>query len=147
MKTLNLTLRTILLTLALVSTATTALAYDFMVNGIYYKINGNEAIVTYQYDDYYYNNGIRIYKYYNNSTGYITIPKAVTYNGVTYTVTAIGDNAYCHTNSLGISGISFPITVTSIGKNAFYDCDQLLEIIIPDSVKIIESGAFYDCNK
>ena len=53
MKTLNLTLRTILLALVLVSTATSALAYDMKVNGICYNINGNEATVTYlQYYNY-----------------------------------------------------------------------------------------------
>ena len=49
MKSLNQTLRTILLALAFIGTATTATAYDFMVNGIYYNINGDEAIVTYRY--------------------------------------------------------------------------------------------------
>ena len=44
MKTLNLTLRTILLTLVLVSTTNTAFAYDFVVKGIYYNISGDEAI-------------------------------------------------------------------------------------------------------
>ena len=54
MKTLNLTLRTILLALVLVSTATSALAYDMKVNGICYNINGDEATVTYkrQYKEY-----------------------------------------------------------------------------------------------
>ena len=134
------------MTIALVSTASTALAYDMYVNGIYYNINGDEATVTYQYRDYYYNSGNPYYKYYNNSTGYITIPETVTYNGKTYTVTTIGDFAYCHTNSAGISGVSIPNTVTSIGVYAFQDCDQLLDINIPESVESIGEGAFYDCD-
>ena len=48
MKSLNLTLRTILLALALVSTTNTAFAYHFVVKDIYYNIiNGDEASVTY----------------------------------------------------------------------------------------------------
>ena len=47
MKTLNHTLRTILLALAFIGTAATAIAYNFMVNGIYYNKNGNNASVTY----------------------------------------------------------------------------------------------------
>ena len=61
MKTFTLTLRTILLTLVLVSTATTALAYDMQVNGVCYNINGNEATVTYlHYDSAYGTNGYHI---------------------------------------------------------------------------------------
>ena len=51
MKTLNITLRNILLTFSLVST-TTAFPYDMKVDGVCYNINGNEATVTYlQYYD------------------------------------------------------------------------------------------------
>ncbi|MBR5673147.1 MAG: leucine-rich repeat protein [Muribaculaceae bacterium] len=146
MKTLNQTLRTILLALAFIGTTTTATAYDFMVNGIYYNINGDEATVTYEYNEYYYNSGNPYYKYYNSILGNVTIPETVTYNGKTYTVTAIGNYAFCHTNSEGISGISIPITVTSIGKYAFQDCDKLLEITIPESVTKIGDYAFYDCD-
>ncbi len=135
-----------MLALVLVSTATTALAYDFVVNGIYYNINGDEATVTYQYSDYFYNNGNPYYRYYNDCTGIITIPETVTFDGKTYTVTKIGEHAFCHTNSVGISGISIPITVTSIGNYAFQNCGQLLEIIIPESVELIGEGSFYDCD-
>lgn len=68
MKTLNSTLRTILLTIMLVSTATTTLAYDFVVKGIYYNINGDEATVTYkrQYKEYTGYNGV-YNTYYENA--------------------------------------------------------------------------------
>ena len=146
MKTLNQALRTILLVLAFIGTVTTATAYDFMVNGIYYNKNGDEATVTYQYRESYYSSGYTYYRYYNYITGNVTIPETVTYDGITYTVTAIGDYAFCHYNSEGISGISIPNTVTSIGLYAFQDCDKITEIVIPESVTSIKEGAFYDCD-
>ena len=67
-----------------------ATAHDFEVDGIYYNINGNEATVTFR---------SRNYPYYPFSGGYagsVVIPATVTYNGTTYPVTSIGDNAFCN---------------------------------------------------
>lgn len=141
MKTLNHTLRTILLALAFIGTTTTATAYDFMVNGIYYNINGDEATVTYQYREY---NGY-YYCYYNDITGNVTIPETVTFDGMTYMVTAIGDHAFCHYNSASITSVCIPSTVTSIGSSAFESCQGLREIIIPESVVSIGGSAFWNC--
>ncbi len=57
----------------------TAIAYDFEVDGIYYNINGNEAIVSFSLNGY---------------SGDLTIPATVTYGGTTYSVTSIGDGAF-----------------------------------------------------
>lgn len=147
MKTLNLTLRTILLTLALVSTATTAFAYSFMVNGIYYNINGDEATVTYIDFIEHWNNvsptGEGRYNYLTKYVGWAIIPNTVTYNGITYTVTSIGDHAFCNCNSL--IGISIPNSITSIDSYAFYNCSGLKELTIPISVTTIGKYAFYGC--
>ena len=145
MKTLNLTLRTILLTLIIVSTATTALAYDFVVKGIYYNINGDEVTVTYLGKDYYVGN--TRYSYYNDNAGEVVIPETVTYNEKTYIVTSIGDHAfYCSNNGYTITGISIPNTVTTIGNYAFYNCSGLKNITIPNSVTYIGHYAFQYCS-
>ena len=39
-----------------------------------------------------------------------------------------------------------PNSVTSIGKDAFYDCDSLASVTIPDSVTSIGDHAFEDCD-
>lgn len=144
MKTLNLTLRTILLTLAIVSTATAALAYDMKVNGIYYNINGDEATVTYQ--NSYYSSSYGTY-YESDYSGHVTVPETVTYNGITYTVTGIGSYAfYNRTSSKALKSVNIPHTVTYIDQSAFNNCDGLTEVAIPISVTSIGNYAFNECD-
>lgn len=148
MKTLNLTLRTILLTLFLVST-TTSFAYDFVVKGIYYNINGDEATVTYMrhYQEHSVSDYYTIYDYYeNDNTGDVTIPEFVTYNGKNYLVTAIGEYAFYDRYATdALTSISIPSTVTSIGNYAFKNCAGLKHITIPESVRTIGNYAFHNC--
>ena len=148
MKTLNQTLRTILLALALIGTATTATAYDFVVNGIYYNYNyngNNEVYVTYQgYKGY--SNGSR-YGYYNNNVGNVIIPESVIYNGIEYAVTSIGDYAfYNYDNQYLITSITLPNTIKTICQSAFSSCHELTDLTIPESVISIGSYAFSGCS-
>ena len=124
-----------LLSLLLLFVATSASAYDFEVDGIYYNINGNEATVTYQGN--WYPSDIEKYK------GDVMIPESVTYNGVTRAVTAIGQNAFwnCH----DLTSVMIGNRVTSIGGMAFAGCDKLTSVIIPNSVITIEREAFAGC--
>lgn len=114
---------------------------------------------------------------YDNSTpdGVIDIPDTVKKDNIDYTVTAIGNNAFCHSyTSTNVSSVFIPATVTSIGNGAFSYCRFLAtvtfaegsqlksigasaffgseyehpiftEIKIPDSVETIGSRAFYWC--
>lgn len=114
---------------------------------------------------------------YDNSTqdGVIDIPDTVKKDNIDYTVTAIGNNAFCHSyTSTNVSSVFIPATVTSIGNGAFSYCRFLAtvtfaegsqlksigasaffgseyehpiftEIKIPDSVETIGSRAFYGC--
>lgn len=55
----------------------------------------------------------------------------------------------CDTSAKGAITIPSKIykrTVTTIGKSAFFDCDSLTSIIIPNSVTSIEESAFFDCD-
>ena len=58
-------------------------------------------------------------------------------------VTRIGNFAF---DACGLSSISIPNSVTSIGMGAFRDCIALTSIIIPSGVNTIERGAFWGCN-
>lgn len=148
MKTLNLTLRTVLLTLILFSTITEALAYDFVVNGIYYNFSGDKARVTYidytTWDTNHNVTGEYCYNYHNKYKDYIIIPETVTYDGFSYVVTSIGAHAFSNCSS--IKGVSIPNTVTFIGSYAFYYCYGIKNIDIPNSVTSIGDHAFYNCN-
>ena len=81
---------------------------------------------------------------YTKPTGDLTIPSTVTHGDITYSVTAIGNAsfAYC-----GLSSVSIPNTVTTIGASAFYYCVTLTSVSIPNSVISIGDIAFYWCNR
>ena len=124
-----------------------AFAYDFMVNGIYYDKNGDEATVTYKsYYTVYVGNNITYTYYENDCFGDVIIPETVIYNGKTYTVTAIGKNAFYNRYSSSLlTRISIPNTVRTIGINAFYNCAGLTDITFPESVTSISDYSFYGC--
>ena len=46
---------------------------------------------------------------------------------------------------LGCKTTVIPLTVVSVGEEAFSRCGSLKKIVIPESVKTIESNAFYRC--
>lgn len=72
----------------------------------------------------------------------IVLPSTITHNGKDYTLTRIGNNAFCES---GILSITIPNTVTTIGDAAFYGCSDLTSVTIPNSVSTIEGYAFYSC--
>ena len=127
-------IKSMLLMLVLLLSATAA-AHDFEMNGIYYNINGNEATITFQ--------GASSSEYSDEYFGSISLPATVTFNGTTYSVTRIGNNAFegCH----GLTSVVIPNSVTSIGNRAFMQCVRLTSLTIPNSVISIGDYAFAQC--
>ena len=59
-------------------------------------------------------------------------------------VTSIGDYAFSRCS--GLTSVTIPDSVTSIGGYAFYGCSGLTSVTIPDGVTNIGSYAFSGCN-
>ena len=106
-----------------------AYAHDFeMMNSdgvtIYYNYTGgstgSSVYVTYR--------GTYYYSYSNEYSGNVAIPKTVTYNSKTYSVTGIGD--YAFEGCSGLTSITIPNSVTSIGGSAFSGCSGLTSVIV-----------------
>lgn len=72
------------------------------------------------------------------------IPASVTYNGVTYRVTSIGNGAFKDCTNL--TSVNIPNSITSIGHCAFCDCTSMESIKIPNSVTSIGTIAFSGCS-
>lgn len=107
-------------------------AYDAMVGGIYYNLNtsDNTASVTYKYAVEH--DG---FEYYSDYSGNLKIPSSFTYSSVTYTVTSIGEYAFCRSNNL--TSVEIPNSVTSIKRGAFRYCSSLTTLTIPNSVTYV----------
>ncbi len=126
-----------LFTALLMLCATAVAAHDFEVGGIYYNILSPEdktVAVTFK--------GTSCYEYSNEYTGGVVIPQSVTYNGSTYSVTSIGEEAFQFCT--GLTSIEIPNSITSIGRYAFYECSSLTSIEIPNSVTSIGYHAFHN---
>lgn len=122
---------TFLLTVLMSMTTTKVLSYpDFEIDGIGYKISGEEVKVSCRFLEKY--------------TGEVEIPKSVIYNGKEYPVTCIETRAFQFCNDL--TSVSIPNGITTIEDYAFEECTGLSNIVIPKSVSVIESYPFLSCS-
>ncbi len=149
--------KTLLLALLALLMPLVANAYDFESGGIYYNFNSDGT-------------SVRVTCKTSSDSGYsgsVVIPATITYNSTTYSVTSIGEGAFCNCSALtsvnipnsvtsiedyafegcsGLTSVTIPNSVTSIGRSAFYNCSGLTSITIPNSVTSIGYWAFYSCS-
>ncbi|MBR1521242.1 MAG: leucine-rich repeat domain-containing protein [Bacteroidaceae bacterium] len=105
-------------------------AYDVEVNGIYYNLDKEEKQAEVKSGD-------------SKYEGDVVIPGSFSHDGVTYSVTSIGDAAFY--NCSGLTSVAIPNSVTSIGGYAFSDCNGLTSVTILNSVTSIGKEAFGGC--
>lgn len=78
-----------------------------------------------------------------NPVGEFVIPSVVTYEEKDYPVVSIGDSAFFECDSL--TSITLPESIISIGNYAFEKCDTLSSVTLPESLTSIGVSAFGDC--
>jgi len=77
-----------------------------------------------------------------NYKGDIVVPQSVKYYGTDYTVTGIGNGAFC---GCGVTSVSIPQTVKTIGEWAFAGT-PIADITLPDGLQEIGDFAFLSSN-
>ena len=123
-------MKTKLICLILAMFQLTALAQRVKVGNLYYNLSkDSKTAEVAPYDEKKYE-------------GNITIPASVEYEGTSYQVTKIADNAFWDCGEL--TAISIPNTVWKIGESAFL-ATQLKQLALPASVTEIGTYAFTFC--
>ena len=127
----------------LLSIATGLLAYDFKVGDLCYNIT-NDTLAPYSVEVTCENRSGwgEDSTTYSNLPSSVIIQESVIYNENSYNVTSIGYAAFRGT---GLTSITIPNSVTSIGHSAFSRCTGLTSITIPNNVTNIGDLAFYSC--
>ncbi|MDD6075134.1 MAG: leucine-rich repeat domain-containing protein [Bacteroidales bacterium] len=122
------------LLLTLLCLSLSAQAHDAEVDGIFYNLDTANKTATVTYD------GESKNKYF----GVVVIPEAVTYNGIAYSVTGLGNYCFYYCNNL--TSITIPNSVTSLGQLCFFGCSSLTSITIPNSVTSLGVDCFWGCS-
>jgi hypothetical protein len=128
------------LTLALMMICQDAFAWDYFVNGIYYRkvtqqLPGGGCGETYLIvvnDDYQ-----------NTYSGDVVIPETETIDGESYRVRYIGSEAFY--GCINLTSVTLPSTIVNIGYHSFADCHRLEYIDLPAGMQQINSNAFSFC--
>ncbi len=101
-----------------------------------YGLDGEVLIPLYEYTV---EDGNATITKYNGNAYAVTIPSEL--DG--YTVVGIGNEVF---KEKSLAYVVIPDTVTSIGKKAFYGCNNLQGVTIPDAVESIGTECFAECN-
>ena len=114
------------LLLTLLWGALSAWAHDAEVDGIFYNLdNANRtANVTFKGDSF--------DAYDSEYAGEVVIPETVTFGGISYFVTSLGD--WCFWGCSNLTSITIPNSVTSLGDYYLSGCSRLTSVTIPNSV-------------
>ena len=131
------------LLLTIMASIGTMFAWDYervQIGDLYYNLDATNqtAEVTSQNSSY---------PYWSTSITTANIPSSVEYNSVTYSVTSIGDWAFCDCSSL--ESVIIPKSVTSIGNVVFGGCTGLtaLDVATDNPHYCSEDGVLFNKDK
>lgn len=112
--------------------ALTANARDIEIGGLFYatKSDGTATVRAPQQSE-------------TKPSGDIIIPASITYEGKSYKVIAIDDDAFAY--NYKITDLEIEEGITAIGKNAFFNCTGLTQLSFPASITEIGDYAFNSC--
>lgn len=109
--------------------------YTYNGNTYTYQLNGTTATLT---------------KFTGTTAN---VPERIEKDGKSYTVTAIGENAFAirtnsesnpYSNNSQLTSVTLPDSISSIGQHAFAYCDKITSIKIPSCVTSLEGYVFQD---
>lgn len=128
-------MKKLIITLAIIAFAMQAQAFDFQSGNLLYTILSTEPACV----------SLDGHVDGTAAQGELVIPEAVTYEGVTYTVTEIGHMAFAQCS--GLTGhLNIPNTVNTIRAWAFVECSGFTgDLVIPNSVTLLLGAAFWNC--
>ena len=101
--------------------------FEFTVDGVRYSVNDDNTTVM-----------VAGYPSGSKPIGDLTIPESVTYGGISYPVTSIGNKAFFCCS--GLTSVTIPNSVTSIGNYAFDGCSGLTRIDAYPNPKKVSTG-------
>lgn len=128
---MKLIIQRLWVTIAFLCVFLIASAYDFMEDGIAYKITSAS------------NYTCEVVKADKKYEGNITIPTEVHYQGKTLHVSSIG--SYCFENCSNLMSVTIPNSIGTIGSGCFRGCTSLTNVTIPNSVGNVGSSCFSGC--
>ncbi|GAB6977288.1 leucine-rich repeat domain-containing protein [Prevotella falsenii] len=111
--------------------------YDFTDGKLFYKITGKETKEVYAVSEKP-RGGYTV-----KPTGVLAIPESATHEGISYTVTGIGKQAFYMCD--GLTSVTLPNTLKAIGDKSFLGCHGLVSVKIPNLVEKIGNWAFMSC--
>lgn len=123
-------------------------SYTHQGSTLYYIVDSNaEAIVVPPlYPNLYrvsYNNYSSWYGY-TQPTGNVVIPDTVPFNGAPYPVKSIGWNAFYNCNA--VTGVTLPDGIECVDTSAFMLCTSLQSITLSTALREIKYSAFTGCS-
>lgn len=127
----------IMMTLLLLLSYMSVIAIGVNVDGIYYDFDKKTktASVTFR--------GKYSHSYLDEYSGEVVIPSSVTYEGIEYSVTQIGQSAF--EGCVNLTSVTIPNNVKQISSYAFSGCSNISNVILPSGVAKISDGMFDGC--